>query len=143
MVLWPIVSHWRIRKFADATVHTHPNSQRIQKFAPWRPYWEKKMWIQVFPDMCRQGLKVTTVFFFRFQKVILSVSSSQKCEPQGQIKSLLCTKKKNNNNNNNKETQWNGRFSRKLRRPSSKCNTSPSHLKQLRQSLIIYSNKSL
>ena len=99
----------------------------------------KKMWIQIFPDMCRQGLKVTTVFFFRFQKVIFKCFFLTKMRTPRSNKRLRCTK----NNNNKKETQWNGRFSRTLRRPSSKCNTSPSHLKQLRQSLIIYSNKSL
>ena len=64
-----------------------------------------KMWIQIFPDMCRHGLKVTTVFFVRFQKVILKCFFLTKMPKPN--KSLRCTKK---NNNNQKETQWNVRF---------------------------------
>ena len=128
------MSHWRIRKFADTTVHTHPNSQRIQKFALWRPYWEKNVDTNI-SGYVSTGLKSNDCLFIRFQKVIFKCFFLLKMRTPRSNKRLRCTKK--TNNNNKKETQWNGRFSRKLRRPSSKCNTSPSHLKQLRQSLII------
>ena len=39
------------------------------------------------------GLKVTTVFLLDFKKQFLSVYSSQKCEPQGQIKGYVAPKK--------------------------------------------------
>ena len=104
-----------------------------------KPYWEKKDVDTKISDCVDRAYKVATVFFISFLKVVLKCFFFTKMRTPRSNKRLRCTK----TTTTTKETQWNGHFSRKLRRPSSKCNTSPSHLKQLRQSLIIYSNKSL
>ena len=91
LILW----RQRIQKSTDTSVHTYPDTQRIQKFPLWKAYTEisgyterirrtrvdarciriKKLRIQKSPDTCGRGLKTSeALVIVRGKKGLLSQS---------------------------------------------------------------------